>query len=134
MGKLCTALPPPGPHGKIGSDGRQRVWKVKKPVYGMAQAGRRWQRTLFPWLLSWGLTACTSDSCVFVRKETVQTPQGPRDDILLVGCYVDDLFILYNNGDEYSLYHKFTTDLQQRWSVDDEGEVSDLLNVVFKRC
>ena len=68
-----------------------------------------------------------------MRKETVQTPQGPRVDILLVGCYVDDLFILYNNGDKYSLYHKFTTDLQQRWSVDDEGEVSDLLNVEMYR-
>ena len=68
-----------------------------------------------------------------MRKETVQTPTGPRDDILLVGCYVDDLFILYNNGDEHSLYHRFTTDLQKRWAVDDEGEVSDLLNVEMYR-
>ena len=129
QGEVVYCSPPPGPHGKIGSDGRQRVWKVRKPVYGMAQAGRRWQRTLFPWLTQWGLKSCSADPCVFMRKETIQTPNGPREDILLVGCYVDDLFILYNNGDEHSLYHKFTTDLQKRWSVDDEGEVSDLLNV-----
>ena len=30
-------------------------------------------------------------------------------------------------------YHKFTVDLQKRWSVDDEGEVSDLLNVEILR-
>ena len=133
QGEVVYCSPPPGPHGKIGSDGRQRIWKVKKPVYGMAQAGRRWQRTLFPWLIQWGLKPCSADPCVFMRKETVQTPNGPRDDILLVGCYVDDLFVLYNNGDKHSLYHRFTTDLQRRWSVDDEGEVSDLLNVEMYR-
>ena len=54
-------------------------------------------------------------------------------DTVIVGCYVDDLFVLYNNNDEYSLYHKFTSDLQQRWQVDDEGEVSDLLNIEIMR-
>ena len=132
-GEVVYCSAPPGPHGKIGADGRQRVWKVNKPVYGMAQAGRRWQRTLFPWLVSWGLKACASDPCVFVCKQTVQTPQGPREDTLLVGCYVDDLFILYNSSDEYSLYRRFTDDLKQRWSVDDEGEVSDLLSVEMCR-
>ena len=31
------------------------------------------------------------------------------------------------------MYHKFTTDLQSRWDVDDEGEVSDLLGVEIER-
>ena len=35
------------------SDGVDRLCRVEKPVYGMAQAGRRWQRTIFPWLLAW---------------------------------------------------------------------------------
>ena len=132
-GEVVYCSPPPGPHGTIGADGRQRIWKVNKPVYGMAQAGRRWQRSLFPWLVSWGLAACPSDPCVFIRKEWIQTPSGPREDTLIVGCYVDDLFILYNSADEHSLYHRFTSDLQQRWSVDDEGDVSDLLNVEIHR-
>ena len=132
-GEVVYCSSPPGPYGLTGNDGRERVYKVKKPIYGMAQAGRRWQRTLFPWLKEWGLEACPSDSCVFKLHRTVQTPSGPRKDVLLLGCYVDDLFILYNNDDEYSLYHKFTKDLQARWSVDDEGDVSDLLNVEISR-
>ena len=40
---------PPGVHS-VGKDGKPRVCRVEKPVYGMAQAGRRWQRTIFPWL------------------------------------------------------------------------------------
>ena len=50
-----------------------------------------------------------------------------------MGCYVDDLFILYSHDDEYSLYQRFTKDLQKRWEVDDEGPVSDLLNIEIRR-
>ena len=46
---------------------------------------------------------------------------------------MDDLFILYSHDDEHSMYHKFTTDLQRRWEVDDEGPVSDLLNIEIQR-
>lgn len=94
----------------------------------MAQAGRRWQRTLFPWLIEWGLQACEADPCVFHLKREVDTPSGKRLDSLIIGCYVDDLFILYNNGDEHSLYSQFTAALGRRWEVDDEGEVAVLLN------
>ena len=132
-GEVVYCQSPPGPHGTLGSDGKQRVWRVDKPVYGMAQAGRRWQRTLFPWLKEWGLKAADSDSCVFFLRREVSTPDGPRQDTLIIGCYVDDLFILYNSDDQYSLYHQFTQDLQARWSVDDEGDVSDLLNVEIVR-
>eukprot|EP00965_Chrysotila_dentata_P222801 6193190-Pleurochrysis_carterae.AAC.2 len=38
---------PPG-YATVGADGRPRVCRVEKPIYGMAQAGRRWQRSLFP--------------------------------------------------------------------------------------
>ena len=132
-GEVVYCSPPPGPHSTLGSDGKQRVWRVNKPVYGMAQAGRRWQRSLFPWLKGWGLKACDSDPCVFTLRRDVSTPQGPREDTLIIGCYVDDLFILYNSDDEHSLYQQFTRDLQKRWAVDDEGDVSDLLNVEIIR-
>ena len=79
--------------------------------------------------IEWGLTACEADSCVFHLHRKVNTPSGPRQEVLLVGCYVDDLFILHSHDDEYSLYHQFTKALQQRWDVDDEGPVSDLLNI-----
>ena len=77
--------------------GADTVLCVEKPIiYGMTQAGRRWQRTLFPYLLRHGLVATECDPCVFTRpyrrRETVQTPSGPREETLIIGCYVDDLF------------------------------------------
>ena len=123
----CSA--PRGPYSQQGEDGHPKVWRVDRPIYGLAQAGRRWQRSLFEWLKSWGLRQCEQDPCVFVLHRSVCTPGGPREDSLIVGYYVDDLYVLYNSSDKESLYTQFTQALQERWSVEDEGEVVDLLNV-----
>ena len=63
-GEVVYCTPPPGystalVDGKVHlvlsaqGDGVDRICRVEKPVYGMAQAGRRWQRTIFPWILAW---------------------------------------------------------------------------------
>ena len=63
----------------------------------------------------------------------VDTPDGPREEQLVLGCYVDDLCVLYSHDDEHSLYYKFSSALQERWQVDDEGPISDLLNIEIAR-
>ena len=131
-GEVVYCLPPPG-HERRGKDGKEQICKVVKPVYGMAQAGRRWQRSLFPWLLSFGFVQCHGDSCVFTLTRTMQTPDGPRDETIHLGCYVDDLSVLYENDDEHSLYHSFVSALTERWKVEDEGDLTDLLGVEFTR-
>eukprot|EP00965_Chrysotila_dentata_P187221 6171994-Pleurochrysis_carterae.AAC.2 len=83
------------------------VCRVEKPVSGIAQAGRRWQRPLFPWLREWGFKQCKSDPCVFVDERDIR---GVRQRVIL-GCYVDDLSTLYTHDSPDSLYDVFTYDL-----------------------
>eukprot|EP00965_Chrysotila_dentata_P167708 5537954-Pleurochrysis_carterae.AAC.1 len=91
----------------------------------MAQAGRRWQRSLFPWFREWGFKQCDSDPCVFpITRKIAGVSQR-----LVLGCYVDDLFTLYSHDGPESLNERFTADLATRWNIEDEGPVSDLLNV-----
>ena len=53
---------------------------------------------------------------------------------LYLGCYVDDLYILYLQDGADSLYASFTRELStQRWEVEDEGEVTDLINIEISR-
>eukprot|EP00965_Chrysotila_dentata_P173809 5737753-Pleurochrysis_carterae.AAC.1 len=52
-GEVVYCHAPPS-YSKYGADGRPRICRIEKPVYGMAQARRRWQRSLFPWLRDWG--------------------------------------------------------------------------------
>ena len=81
-GEVVYCLAPPG-HATIGADGRPRICKVVKPIYGMAQAGRRWQRSLFPWLLEQGFTQLHVDKCLFMKRR--KRADG-SEEILLVGC------------------------------------------------
>eukprot|EP00965_Chrysotila_dentata_P044821 1489324-Pleurochrysis_carterae.AAC.1 len=90
----------------------------------MAQAGRRWQRSLFPWLNEWGFHQCESDPCVFTLSRDIKGVTHR----LILGCYVDDLFTLYSHDGAGSLYEDFTSALSARWNVEDEGPISDLLN------
>ena len=77
-----------------------------------------------------GFRQLTSDNCVFIKKQTTKLPDGStREETLIIGCYVDDLFVLYSHNDSHSLYNIFTTALQSDWNAEDEGEVTDLLNV-----
>ena len=67
----------------------------------MAQAGRRWQRSIFPWFIKQGFVQLHSDDCVFVKRATtVNTDGSTRDETIIIGCYVDDLFVLYSHNDD----------------------------------
>ena len=130
-GECVFCYPPPGHEHTVGvgADGRPRLCRVDKPIYGMAQAGRRWQRSLFPWLLEQGFAQCHSDPCVFHMTRESTADGETRAEQLVVGVYVDDLFVLASHTDDHSLYASFTNDLERRWNVENEGAVSDLLNV-----
>ena len=131
-GETVYCYAPPG-YERKGADGKNQICRILKPVYGMAQAGRRWQRTLFPWLKEYGFRQTDSDQSVFTIEGTMHTPNGPRMERLYVGVYVDDLAIVYSHDDEHSLYRHFVTALESRWNVEDEGELTDLLRIEFSR-
>ena len=47
---------PPGYEDEMGTDGKPAVYQIIKSVYGMAQSGRRWRRTLFLGIQGWART------------------------------------------------------------------------------
>lgn len=131
-GEVVYCSAPPG-FERNDADGQPMCCRIVKPVYGMAQAGRRWQRSLFPWLEEFGLAPSAHDSCLFhMERDYVDPATGHTvRDRLLVGVYVDDLACGYKYSGAGSLYADFVTALQARWKVEDEGELSDLLGVDF---
>ena len=74
------------------------------------------------------MTLTLACSSVFVRRRSVAAGDK-RDELVVIGCYVDDLFIVYSHDDEQSIYSEFTSKLTETWKAEDEGEVTDLLNV-----
>ena len=122
----------------IGKDGRPMVCVVKKPIYGIPQAGRRLQRKIFPWCVdTMGLRQLDdSDDCVFVYDDPAGT------EIFAVGIYVDNMQIVHSaelneDGDPLdssSFYAKFISRLRTDWDVVDEGPMIDLLGIDCDRA
>ena len=67
---VCRLLPG---HETLGQDGNNKVWRVLIPIYGMQQGGRRWQRSLFLWTRSLGLTQCDTDNYSLCPRRIVGT-------------------------------------------------------------
>ena len=76
-GETVFCFPPPGYEQK-GKDGKNQICRILKPVYGMAQAGRRWQRTL---PLAEGIRFHSNrlrPECLHTRANHADTERSPR--------------------------------------------------------
>nr|GEY49106.1 putative ribonuclease H-like domain-containing protein [Tanacetum cinerariifolium] len=71
------------PLGFVDPEFPDRVYKVKKALYGLHQALRAWYETLYTYLLDNGFRRGTIDKTLFIKKI--------KDDILLVQVYADDI-------------------------------------------
>ena len=128
-GEVVYCHLPPG-HPEFDPKGRPKLAKVKKPIYGIQQAGRRLQRMLFEWLKAQGFEALDySDPCIFKRE-------CPGGEILTVGLYVDNLQLVHSvkldasgRGPEGCAYNSFMDALTAAWDVTDEGPMEDLLGI-----
>ncbi|GJY67374.1 putative ribonuclease H-like domain-containing protein [Tanacetum coccineum] len=71
------------PSGFEDPDFPNRVYKVKKALYGLHQAPRAWYETLSTYLLDNGFQRGKIDKTLFIKRH--------KGDILLVQVYVDDI-------------------------------------------
>ena len=62
---------------------RDKVYKLKKALYGLHQAPRQWYATLSKYLLENGFNRGLIDCTLFTKQED--------KDLLLVKIYVDDI-------------------------------------------
>ena len=135
-GEVVYCMQPAGSN-VIGSDGRPMICVIKKPIYGIPQAGRRLQRKIFPWCIeTMGLRQLDdSDDCVFIYDD----PRGLET--FALGIYVDNMQIVHSatlneDGDpvdENSFYAKFIARLRSDWDIVDEGPMTDLLGIDCER-
>jgi hypothetical protein len=98
------------------------VCRLKKGLYGLKQAGRAWYQTIDPALQRLGLTALHSDHCVYIYRQ--------RHELLILSLYVDDLFLFTPS---LALLRHFKQQLQQRFRMEDLGEVKLMLGMHVQR-
>ena len=120
---------------EFGPDGAPLVCCIKKPVYGIPQAGRRLQRGVFDWMLDTSKAGLRqlddSDNTIFIYDD----PSGKET--FAVGVYVDNLQLVHsvpidddgNATDPDSYLARFLNLLRADWEVVDEGPMHDLLGM-----
>jgi hypothetical protein len=96
------------------------VFALQKCLYGLKQAGRKWNKKIFHRLKMLGLQQSTADSCVWVKYE-----QGNLTAAIAV--HVDDILI---TGRQTEVL-KIKTGLQKAFTMKDLGQLSWYLGVRF---
>ena len=94
-----------------------QVCLLKKAIYGLKQAGRRWYETLDPVIRAEGFTRCISDRCVYKQKL--------GDNLILVVLYVDDFLVLGKSVDEIEAMKQR---LASKFKSRELGKVTSFLN------
>ena len=100
-------LMPPQPHPE------DKVWRLRKGIYGLKQAGRVWYKRLDTALLSLGFTRSQADPCLYIHGNT------------LLAVYVDDIIIAADDIDINPLKQK----LMNLFNMTDLGPVKWVLGV-----
>jgi hypothetical protein len=117
--EVVIVTPPPGcPRSEPFS-----YWKLQKTLYGLRRSPRHWYENFKKHLLAIGFKACTHDPCLFLGHRP-----GYPNDLIYVGCYVDD-FIYFSTDRRVEEW--FEAFLASRISVEFMGPVCWFLEIYF---
>lgn len=111
--------PPQGSHEPPGT-----VWKLNRPLYGLAVAPRDWSDTLKAFLKDYGFSSVNNSDTFFKRSDT-----SSKENIFLV-YHVDDILISFSND---KIGEDFKRAILSRFSGTDEGQVRRYLGIDITR-
>jgi hypothetical protein len=101
------------------------VWRLLRPLYGLAIAPRAWANTFRQFLSSDGWTAVSFEECVF----TAPTAEGRS---MTMSFHVDDILLSYSPSD-LACASAFKRRLLQRFQGKDMGPVARYLGIDIQR-
>lgn len=99
-----------------------KVCLLKRPLYGLKQAGRCWYKILDSYLKDINMANNDVNLCVYVSTS------GSNKIIIIV--YVDDLLIASKDIHEL---HKLNSILKSKFQMNDLGPVNDILGINIER-
>lgn len=85
-------------------DNPNKVWKLKRSLYGLKQSPRQWNKKFRSFLEERKLSVSDQDNCVFYRKEP----------LLIIAIYVDDGLVFAKN---YSEIEEIINQLNDRFDI-----------------
>jgi len=102
---------------KIGEE--EKVYKLRKALYGLIQAPRAWYNKIENYFLHNGFERCLWEHTLFTKSV-----EGGK--LLIVSLYVDDLIY---TGNDVSLCHSFKKSMMSEFDMTDLGRMRYFLGV-----
>ncbi|CAK9826054.1 Retrovirus-related Pol polyprotein from transposon TNT 1-94 [Anthophora retusa] len=99
-----------------------KVFHLKKALYGLRQAGRSWYKTLDKELRNFGAEPTNADPCIY------RIERGEESTIIAI--YVDDILIAAQKPDDIN---RVRDHLSKHFEVNDLGDVECCLGIEFTR-
>lgn len=106
------------PEGFIIKGNEEKVYKLNKALYGLKQAPRAWNEKLNQILRELKFKRCSKEPSVY-RKEV-------NSEILLIGVYVDDLFV---SGTSVKVIEEFKKEMASKFEMSDLGRLTYYLGI-----
>jgi len=101
--------------------GKNKVLKLNKALYGIKQAPHEWNVEIDTYILSLGFRKCVKDTCVYVKV-------SKSGRIIILGLFVDDMIISYNETDEREWF-EMKKRLMGKYELSDEGEAKMIVGM-----
>ena len=102
---------------KQGGD-KNKVCLLKKAIYGLKQAGRAWQNSIFNCIRCQGYQQSVKEPCLWFKIEEKSSK--------FIGTYVDDLIMTGSNDREIARISKH---LGETFKMKDLGELKTFLGI-----
>ena len=99
------------------------VYELKKSLYGLKKAPRKWYKKFDSFMMSHGYNITTSDHSVFTIKFF-------HDDFIILLLYVDDMLII---GHDSSKIDRLKKELSKYFSMNDLGSSKQILGMKISR-
>lgn len=110
------------PEGFYDEENKDKVYKLKKAIYGLKQAAKCWNEEIENTLKSYGFIQSEADPCMFIKEKSKKT-------VYLI-LYVDDMLI--TSEDENEVYEVINY-LKNFYSITSLGEAKYFLGIEIHR-
>jgi hypothetical protein len=110
------------PEGYVVAGQEDKVWRLRKALYGTKQAPRCWNQRINAFMLEHGFYKSQRDPCLYIKWQG----KGP----MLVVLYVDDMLVA---GPDAEMIRAFKKQLMDEFKIKDLGEPKVLLGLHITR-
>ena len=107
------------PYGYVQKGNEQKVYKLKKELYGIKQAPRAWYNHIEAYFMKEGFEKCDYEHTLFIKA-------SKEDKVLIISLYVDDLIF---TGNDKLMFTEFKNSMKHEFDMTDLSKMRYFLGL-----